>query len=334
MTREHKLALLVGFGLVLVVGILISDHFSKARTAQLSADVNVDGAENFGAVALREPDTLANPIPADPLASAMPEPAMMAPESRPVEIVMGGTPRVHEVPVGMRPEIGGADLGGALPSGYGERAGGSLGMLMGQSLPYAAEMSAPVAMVPPEPEDEVAVIEEPPAAPRQAASVLPVSNGPLLSHEVVKGDNLTKISSKYYGDKSLWPLLQSYNTGRIAADGMVRQGTTLLIPPKDVLTGRARLAADVKAVPAKAVVAEPRKPAGQPAAEKPAKESKPAAKPAPRTYTVKSGDTLGKIAQRHLGASKRWREILDLNKSKLDDENSIQVGMVLALPAE
>lgn len=332
MTREHKLALLVGFGLVLVVGILISDHFSKARTAQLSADVNADGAENFGAVALADPDpALANPIPTDPLAAAMSEPApmMAAPEpaTRPVEIVMGGSP----APLGERPRIDGSDLAGTVVS-YGERTGGSLGLLGGQSLPHAAEMSAPVAMVPPEPEDDEPVAAAP--EPRQAASVLPVSNGPLLSHEVVKGDNLTKITTRYYGDKSLWPLLQSYNTGRIAANGMVRQGTTLLIPPKDVLTGRARLAADTRAVPAGTAAAQPRKPVGKREAEKaPAKGSKPS-RPAPRTYTVKSGDTLGKIAQRHLGASKRWREILDLNKSKLGNEDAIQVGMVLALPAE
>jgi len=34
MTRENKLALVVGFGLILLVGILISDHFSAARTQQ------------------------------------------------------------------------------------------------------------------------------------------------------------------------------------------------------------------------------------------------------------------------------------------------------------
>ncbi len=32
MTRENKLALVVGFGLILLVGILVSDHFSTART--------------------------------------------------------------------------------------------------------------------------------------------------------------------------------------------------------------------------------------------------------------------------------------------------------------
>lgn len=38
MTRENKLALVVGFVLILVVGILISDHFSTAR-AQKFADL-------------------------------------------------------------------------------------------------------------------------------------------------------------------------------------------------------------------------------------------------------------------------------------------------------
>ena len=39
MTRENKLALVVGFALILLVGILISDHFSVARN-QVSADLS------------------------------------------------------------------------------------------------------------------------------------------------------------------------------------------------------------------------------------------------------------------------------------------------------
>ena len=34
MTRENKVALVVGFGLILLVGILISDHLSDARTQE------------------------------------------------------------------------------------------------------------------------------------------------------------------------------------------------------------------------------------------------------------------------------------------------------------
>ena len=38
MTREQKLALIIGFSLVLLVGVLVSDHLSGARNAHL-ADV-------------------------------------------------------------------------------------------------------------------------------------------------------------------------------------------------------------------------------------------------------------------------------------------------------
>ena len=48
-TREHKLALIIGFSLVLVVGVLISDHFSKARSAQVATEITAGGGPNFGA---------------------------------------------------------------------------------------------------------------------------------------------------------------------------------------------------------------------------------------------------------------------------------------------
>jgi nucleoid-associated protein YgaU len=61
MTRENKLALVVGFGLILLVGILISDHFSKARhepAAELTHAVdplNEDRWEEPDLITMREP---------------------------------------------------------------------------------------------------------------------------------------------------------------------------------------------------------------------------------------------------------------------------------------
>ncbi len=49
-----------------------------------------------------------------------------------------------------------------------------------------------------------------------------------------------------------------------------------------------------------------------------------------RTYTIKSGDSLGSIAFKQLGATAKWREIADLNN--IVDANSIKVGQVLQLP--
>lgn len=49
-----------------------------------------------------------------------------------------------------------------------------------------------------------------------------------------------------------------------------------------------------------------------------------------KTYIVKSGDTLGSIAFKQLGATAKWRDIAELNA--IVDPNKIQVGQVLQLP--
>src|SRR5688572_14246714 len=58
MTRENKLALIIGFGLVLVVGILVSDHLSAAsrqETADLSPDAAPAGSDRLHNTALLTP---------------------------------------------------------------------------------------------------------------------------------------------------------------------------------------------------------------------------------------------------------------------------------------
>jgi len=53
---------------------------------------------------------------------------------------------------------------------------------------------------------------------------------------------------------------------------------------------------------------------------------------APKTYTVKSGDTLSKIAKEHLGNAADYMKIFNLNKDQLSDPNKINPGQVLRLP--
>jgi nucleoid-associated protein YgaU len=52
-----------------------------------------------------------------------------------------------------------------------------------------------------------------------------------------------------------------------------------------------------------------------------------------RTYTVKSGDTLSKIAKEHLGDANAYMKIFDANKDQLSDPDKIKPGQVLKLPA-
>jgi polar amino acid transport system substrate-binding protein len=51
-----------------------------------------------------------------------------------------------------------------------------------------------------------------------------------------------------------------------------------------------------------------------------------------KTYTVKSGDTLSRIAATQLGDMARWREIWDMNRERVANENLIYPRLVLLMP--
>ena len=51
-----------------------------------------------------------------------------------------------------------------------------------------------------------------------------------------------------------------------------------------------------------------------------------------KTYTVKAGDTLSKIAKEHLGDAAAYMKIFELNKDQLSDPDKIKPGQVLRLP--
>ena len=52
-----------------------------------------------------------------------------------------------------------------------------------------------------------------------------------------------------------------------------------------------------------------------------------------RTYTVKSGDTLSKIAKETLGDANAYMKIFNANRDLLSDPDKIKPGQVLKLPA-
>jgi len=58
----------------------------------------------------------------------------------------------------------------------------------------------------------------------------------------------------------------------------------------------------------------------------------PAATAAARTYTVKSGDTLSKIAKEMLGNASDYTKIFDANRDQLTNPDLIKPGQVLRLP--
>ncbi len=52
------------------------------------------------------------------------------------------------------------------------------------------------------------------------------------------------------------------------------------------------------------------------------------------SYTVKSGDTLGKISKQFYGEPKKYMQIFNANQSILDHPDKIEVGQELSIPFE
>lgn len=84
---------------------------------------------------------------------------------------------------------------------------------------------------------------------------------------------------------------------------------------KTVPTYQTEIVADIK------VVAAPAASAPRPAA------------PATRTYTVKPGDTLSKIAKSELGDAQAYGRIFEANRDQLSDPDKIRPGQVLKIPS-
>lgn len=51
-----------------------------------------------------------------------------------------------------------------------------------------------------------------------------------------------------------------------------------------------------------------------------------------KTYTVKAGDTLSRIAKEHYGDANKYTKIFDANKDQLKDPDVIKPGQVLKIP--
>ena len=57
--------------------------------------------------------------------------------------------------------------------------------------------------------------------------------------------------------------------------------------------------------------------------------------PAPssaRTYTVKSGDSLSKIAKAHYGDASQWKRIYEANRDKIKNPDLIHPGQEFTIP--
>ncbi|MEM1167407.1 MAG: LysM peptidoglycan-binding domain-containing protein [Planctomycetota bacterium] len=199
MTREIKLSLLLGFALLLFVGVLVSDHLSAARSAgdptfdqrdRRTASAEADFEPGFGRLAMES----------------------VSPASR--------GPSAGERSI----------LDEVASAGQ---------WLVGETSPPVAAMIEPdestrqpePAPAPQESRGEF-VMGIPPGG-----SADPNDANHLRRHYVRPGETLWSITELYYGDPTLHRSLARFNRDRMTPSGQIRRGATLLIPTRERLFG-------------------------------------------------------------------------------------------------
>ena len=201
MTREQKLALIIGFALVLLVGVLVSDHLSGARASQL-ADVGAALEESA-------PPPLPDTAPAEPGTNSRAERPLGAVAAAPEPV----TRRPDDEARAMATETTSQSLLRALQEQF---------ETTRQDAPTAAQID-----------------RKPDAEPRELPGETPPVADPLVkdavavaTHRVEKGDSLWSIAERRYGDGHLAKALGEYNVarGRLRDPDTIRVGATILIP--------------------------------------------------------------------------------------------------------
>ena len=161
---------------------------------------------------------------------------------------------------------------------------------------------------------------------KEIGVVVPPEAPKATAYVVQQGDDLSRIAFAVYGptEGNRWvnvTRIFNANRGVLPSMDVVQIGQMLQIPPLPS-SGIAAAKTRYKESPLDSV------------AKQLSKASRNRTTFSARYYQVKDGDSLWRIAQNKLGDGNRYREILRLNKDKIDDEDDVSVDMKLRLPAE
>ena len=295
MTRENKLALIIGFTLILMVGVLVSDHLSRAREVELESagEAEPDGQAEYRA--------FTGSLLTEAIGVAQERATRTTP---PVAAQLGGTGPVEAPTVELAVHDPVVIRQGAVeertPAEQLAQATDTVWNRLSLSATPTSRDRAPTL-------ESITGAAPTPARSGREGSALTRP----IKHRVAEGESLYKIAERYLGNGNRWREIQAANAKAVGPDGVVGAGVVLDIP----------ILVEVASRPVPAAV------------EAPASARSAGAGGAGRTYTVKGGDTLGAIAKDLLGSSRRAEEIVRANPGTIDSADEIQVGMVLKIPA-
>ncbi|MAX25453.1 MAG: hypothetical protein CMJ19_13210 [Phycisphaeraceae bacterium] len=302
MTRETKVGLLVGMGIILLIGIVVSDHLSKVQQ-QTPANFTDMSRETFDSLTTNNrSSTLPDSVPvANPARAALQ--GGTAPLPLPGEVITPTQPSMAEQPTRSL-------YSNPSESRYNPQP-------IQPSRLTQPQPVAPTRATAPQPRrvedmNEEQAVARNNATPRlnphmaialetrtnNATPELPTRTG--TYHKVTEGDNLYLIAQRYYGDGKLWRLIRDANPNLVSTEGTIMLNSRLLIPSKKQVD---RI-----------------------------QNGETATSNAPREIVVESGQTLSELAKIHLGNAADWDELLKANRDRLNRPEELRAGMTLRLP--
>lgn len=320
MTQGTKIGLLVSLAFLIVVFVLLSDH------AVSSNDVR-PAAVTVAAPTVAQGLTVPGAAEADATPAALRVEANIAPaEQVPTVLEMAqqpsltGSAKVDVGPGPVRPVEMSAtnhvptDMRVSTPV---EISPGASVMVLGKLPEEVRSEVVPVAAISASPA-MMSVVEQPAPARKQH------------EYKAMPGDTVSRIARKYYGSDSKpnCTLIIAANPSLKANPNKIVVGKTYVVPMKEGPATAASVQAPVAPAPT-AVAAQvvPTAPAAVAATT-----VQPTAPAASRTYVVKSGDSLWKIANSQCKDPNAVAAIRSLNKDVLKKGDALSVGMKLRLP--
>lgn len=230
MTREHKLALVVGFGLILFVGILIADHFATDRRGH---------DQLIPAMAITTPDDitlLPNPVAGRGLAYVDPEPTTGSNDMLDQGVVITLSDSVDVEPIQERPRIAtstrasrrthrvaaGDKLEDLAERYYGDRARWPR-IAEANGISDPSRMRRDAVLVIPDLESPRTTSAARPREPR-VTSETPARSA---TYEVRDGDSLARIAKRQLGREARWREIKKLNA---LANETVHPGQVLILP--------------------------------------------------------------------------------------------------------
>ncbi|MEM6333776.1 MAG: LysM peptidoglycan-binding domain-containing protein [Planctomycetota bacterium] len=318
MTRESKIGLLIGLMIIVLVAVVVSDYVAEHQR---------DPAANL----LNDPATTASPTVRSTVpAASTPVAERSATVDDAPRFAQGPIPTPEEIDRALREKRAAEAMAraavermerpiDAAPGRAMVDAVTQDGRLASAADAWSVERVASVPLLSTVDPVESAVIRtpeelsrdaqeargavaEPLVMPRPAPAAAPIDDA--IVHRVEAGENLFEIARRYLNDGNAWPRIARANPDLVTPQGHVVEGARLVIPSLrgDTATDATRLA------------------------ERTA--------PRPRTVTVEEGDSLARIARRHLGSPDRWRDLLEANRGVIDRPEHIRPGQTLVLPSE